>query len=225
MAVPIQPISPMPFQRSASYGAAPSRMRRTRVEEACSPRNFRACSRSDFWSAEKSKFMARGSYGISWGLRHRRFPGEGPVEGVHGIVRAALQQIDGQESSEDPLPVPAEHGDRIQDFLELRLGDLGGHHARDPLETRPLDDPNEPQGLRADLPGLEDVSVARDALAVSGARISPDAAVPKAHGDLRHRIELEPVEILAQRGHESLIVHPLGEIFDRYRDRLVHAPW
>src|SRR5258706_13890661 len=37
-------------------------MRRTRVDEACSPRNFRACSRSDFWSAEKSKFMARGSY-------------------------------------------------------------------------------------------------------------------------------------------------------------------
>src|SRR5260370_31692515 len=39
-------------------------MRRTRVEEACSERNFRAWSRRAFWSAEKSKFTAGGSYGI-----------------------------------------------------------------------------------------------------------------------------------------------------------------
>src|SRR5689334_20682545 len=42
-------------------------MRRTRVDDAWSARNFRACSRSDFWSGEKSKFMAGGSYGIARG--------------------------------------------------------------------------------------------------------------------------------------------------------------
>jgi len=42
-------------------------MRRTRVEEACSARNFRAWSRRAFWSAEKSKFTAGGSYGIRGG--------------------------------------------------------------------------------------------------------------------------------------------------------------
>src|SRR6202022_3747624 len=50
-------------------------MRRTRVDEACSPRNFRACSRRAFWSGEKSKFTA-GSYGIGVGDtsrgRHQR---------------------------------------------------------------------------------------------------------------------------------------------------------
>src|SRR5258705_7433175 len=104
-------------------------MRRTRVEEACSPRNFRACSRSDFWSAEKSKFMARGSYGISWGLRHRRVPRGGPVEGGDGVVRAAPPQKDGQESSDEPPPVPAQHRDRLPDFLLLRLRDPCGHPA------------------------------------------------------------------------------------------------
>ncbi len=39
-------------------------LRRTRADEACSARNFRAWSRSDRWSGEKSKFTARGSYGI-----------------------------------------------------------------------------------------------------------------------------------------------------------------
>src|SRR5258707_6209093 len=39
-------------------------MRRTRVEEACSERTSRAWSRRAFWSAEKSKYTAGGSYGI-----------------------------------------------------------------------------------------------------------------------------------------------------------------
>ena len=48
MVVPVQPISATPRQSSRSYGSSVSRMRRTRTEEACSARNFRAWSRSAF---------------------------------------------------------------------------------------------------------------------------------------------------------------------------------
>src|SRR5499427_1820368 len=103
MAVPTQPISPMPRHSSASYGAAPSRMRRTRAEEACSARNFRAWSRSDRWSGEKSKFTARGSYG------NRRRDASGPCaighEKTMGGARLRLRTNAETGLGEKPAPV------------------------------------------------------------------------------------------------------------------------
>src|SRR6476661_8085383 len=52
-------MSARPFHNSRSYGSLPSSTTRTALGGHFSARNFRASSRSCFWSSEKSKFMAR----------------------------------------------------------------------------------------------------------------------------------------------------------------------
>src|SRR5579863_5581479 len=71
MAVPIQPISAMPIHSAESWPWVPSSTERTALVEHFSARNLRACSRSNFWSSEKSKFIVSSRVWNS-GSRHDR---------------------------------------------------------------------------------------------------------------------------------------------------------
>src|SRR4029077_4437698 len=78
-------------------------MRRTRGEEACSPRNFRACSRRAFWSGEKSKFTA-GSYGNLEGDPSGGRDTSCPPS-PFGLARSpALRETTGAEHRRPPRP-------------------------------------------------------------------------------------------------------------------------
>src|ERR1700730_5510588 len=147
-------------------------MRRTRVEEACSERNFRAWSRRAFWSAEKSKFTAEGSYGIrgrgatgGWGsvVRPERLP---------RVVDTVLRQEDDPAGAERALPVAAELRDGRDHSREGGVRVATRPEEIEALESRALHHPDESQSAGADLAGLDGVAIARHAFPLPGARLS-----------------------------------------------------
>src|ERR1700733_10320804 len=65
----------MPFHSALSWPCSPSNTRRTTLLVHFSARNLRACSRSIFWSSEKSKFMGFVLDGVAVAVHDRDLVG------------------------------------------------------------------------------------------------------------------------------------------------------
>src|SRR5688572_6242518 len=142
-------------------------MRRTRTDDACSERNFRAWSRRAFWSAEKSKFMGptiapAASVRSSTACPTRRLRGR-PVRPPAALlhVDAVLKALGGDEPLSNEVQSRRQDGildgelpDAPQDGL--RLGNLGWRRCR-------YDDPGGFH-LEKKVPSIGDLTIERRSL-------------------------------------------------------------
>src|ERR1700687_2722978 len=199
-------------------------MRRTRVEEACSERNFRAWSRSDFWSGEKSKFIALGSYGIGRGGATTRRRAVLFPEILRRIKGAVSRQVDSPARCEHALPAAAQLDDPVEHAPERAARTVVRAEEGVAPEPRALDDADEPQEAGRDLACLDDVAALRQPAPLGGARAEGIAAA-SLEVDLPapHRLELDPVEIVPQRSDQSVLVDPPRQVVDRDLDPLAHG--